>query len=363
MNDNVIMVNKRGGAATVMLLAFLLFYFPTVLNLFSGEGEPMAWTITGVVMATFYTLVFCINYFKLVPWMLQHPDKRTAYFIINFFLILAICCLIPIWFEATGGLPRPRNHEHNVLSVQQYLFGYLRFIIRDGIMMILSAALAYALRLSEEREKVHRRDLELNAEKRQIELKNLKAQLNPHFLFNSLNNIYALIGFAPERAQKALHDLSSMLRFMIYDSGSSTVALSKEMKFIADYAELMKLRLNSNIRVECCINEVEGSEIQIAPLLFLTLVENAFKHVGKAPDGTGYIKINIGINENVLKATVENTYNEQNQETLQASPSESGVGLENVKKQLQLLYPGHHKFVINKESGIFYAMISVDVER
>lgn len=360
--NNGIMVSKRGGAATVMLLAFLLFYFPTVLNLLSGNGEPMAWTITGVVMATFYTLVFCINYFKLVPWMLQHPDRRTPYFIINFFLILAICCLIPIWFEATGGLPRPRNHEHDVLSVPQYLLGYLRFIIRDGIMMILSAALAYALRLSEEREKVRRRDLELNAEQRQIELKNLKAQLNPHFLFNSLNNIYALIGFAPERAQKALHDLSSMLRFMIYESGASTVALSKEMKFITDYAELMKLRLNNNIHVECNIKEEVGSDIQIAPLLFLTLVENAFKHVGTAADGTGFINITIGINENQLTASVENTYNEQKQEALPASSSESGVGIENVKKQLQLLYPGHHKFVIEEKDGIFYAMIRVDVE-
>lgn len=361
MSDNGIMVSKWGGAATVMLLAFLLFYFPTVLNLLSGDGEPMAWTITGVVMATFYTLVFCINYFKLVPWMLQHPEKRTAYFIINFFIILAICCLIPLWFEASGGLPRPKHHEHDVLTVPQYMLGYLRFIIRDGIMMILSAALAYALRLSEEREKVLRRDLELNAEKRQIELKSLKAQLNPHFLFNSLNNIYALIGFAPERAQKALHDLSNMLRFMIYDSGSSTVPLTKEMKFIAEYAELMKLRLNDNIRVECHINDGEVGDIQITPLLFLTLVENAFKHVGTAADGKGFIKIEIGMNDGVVKAAVENTYNEEKQDVVASESSESGVGLENVKKQLELLYPGHHQFVIEKKDGVFRGMIAVGI--
>lgn len=360
MNDNKFLVSRLGGTATVMLLAFLLFYLPSMLALLSSDGEPKLWTVTGVVMATFYTFVFCVNYFWLVPWTLIRNDRKSLYFIINFCLIVLVCCLIPLWFELSSGLPLPKGHRHENITTTQYLIGYLRFIIRDGIMMILSAALAFALRLSEARERLRRRDLELSAEKRQIELKSLKAQLNPHFLFNSINNIYALIGFAPERAQTALHELSSMLRFMIYESGSSYVSLQKEMQFISDYTALMKLRLNSNINVECNVMDFPPSDIQVTPLLFLTLVENAFKHVATLPDGKGFININIGIEGSNLTGSVSNSFNESKKEKLSDS-TESGVGLENVQRQLRLLYPDAHSFVIKKSENTFTASISINL--
>ena len=371
MNENKFLVSRLGGTATAMLLAFLLFYLPSVLTLLSHNGEPRLWTVTGVVMATFYTVVFCVNYFWLVPWLLEHPEKRSLYFIVNVVLIIAVCCLIPLWFEVSGGLPLPKGQKRETITTSQYLIGYFRFIIRDGIMMILAATLAYALRLSEARDRLRTRHLELSAEKRQIELKSLKAQLNPHFLFNSLNNIYALIGFAPERAQTALHDLSSMLRFMIYESGSTAVTLSKEMQFIADYTALMKLRLNSNIKVECDVMEFPPSDIQVTPLLFLTLVENAFKHVAPLPDGKGFIRIKIGIENSQLVGTVSNSFNSSKQQQTSDS-SESGVGLENVRRQLRLLYPDTHTFTIdqttatpqsapttNQTPNIFTATISI----
>ena len=361
-----------------MLLAFLLFYFPSVLTLFSRSGEPKAWMVTGMVMATFYTVVFCINYFWLVPWMLRHSDKRSLYFIANGVIILLACALIALWFEHTGGLPMHKGHRHEALSPLQLVLGYFRFIIRDGIMMVLSATLAYALRLSETRERLRRRDLELSAEKRQIEIQSLKAQLNPHFLFNSLNNIYALIGFAPERAQTALHELSSMLRFMIYDSGSSTVELSKEMQFISDYTALMKLRLNSNIEVSCDVIQYPPAGICIAPLLFLTLVENAFKHVAPLPSGKGFIHITISLlpgSERASKApasaptitgTVSNTFvnpsrDNGNGATASVANEEapSGVGLENVKRQLSLLYPDSHSLTIENDGNIFTVTLSI----
>ncbi len=360
MNDNKFLVSRLGGTATVMLLAFLLFYLPSMLTLLSRDGEPKLWTVTGVVMATFYTLVFCINYFWLVPWTLLRNDRKSLYFIINFCIIVVVCCLVPLWFELTGGIPMPKGHRHGNITTTQYLIGYLRFVIRDGIMMILSAALAFALRLSEARERLRRRDLELNAEKRQIELKNLKAQLNPHFLFNSINNIYALIGFAPERAQSALHELSSMLRFMIYESGSSYVSLQKEMQFISDYTALMKLRLNSNINVECNVMEFPPTDVQVTPLLFLTLVENAFKHVAPLPDGKGFIKINIGIDGPNLVGSVSNSFNDSKKDDM-ADTSESGIGLENVRRQLRLLYPDAHTFVIDRADDTFSATISISL--
>ena len=228
-------------------------------------------------------------------------------------------------------------------------------------MMVLSAALAYAMRLSRERENVRRRALELNAEKRELELLSLKAQLNPHFLFNSLNNIYALIGFAPERARKALHDLSNMLRFMIYDAGNASVPLSKETRFISDYVALMRLRLNNNIEVECDIPEVFSVDIDVAPLLFLTLVENAFKHV--APVMTdkpkGFIRISILLHDRQLTGRVVNTYDSEVRSQRKNADGHYGVGLENVMRQLRLLYPDRHKLVINDSDNIYSVELSI----
>lgn len=347
---------KTGGTATVILLAFLLFYLPSMLAILTHRHDPDDWVLASVMMATFYTMVFAINYYFLVPRLLSHVINRGWYIACNFILIVMMCAFIPIWFESHGGLPGPHNGG-KLFSTGQYLIGYLGFIIRDSVMMILSAGLAFALRISRERENMRRRELELNAERKQIELKSLKAQLNPHFLFNSLNNIYALIAFAPERAQKALHDLSSLLRFMIYDSAVSTVALEKEFQFISEYVELMKLRLNDGVQLKCDLAPVATEGLRIAPLIFITLVENSFKHLGSSGDVT-IISIEAYQEDGNLIFNVENTYTEENKD-LEIEGKRSGVGLENVRRQLSLLYPDAATLKVGKENGIFSARISI----
>lgn len=359
MKENV--RSNLSGTATVILLSFLLFYLPSMLALFSHGNEPWEWTVLSMVMATFYTAVFCINYFLLVPRTIFRNDRKILFYLTNLILITFICALIPLWFERHGGMPRPRHPDDHELSIMQYLMGYLRFVIRDGVMMVLAATLAYALRLTQERENMRRTELELDAEKRKIELKSLKAQLNPHFLFNSLNNIYALIAISPERAQKALHDLSGMLRFMIYDAASAYVPLSKEMQFIADYVELMKLRLGSSIKLSCHIQQKGSEGMVIAPLLFLTLVENAFKHV--ANNGiSGFIDISIFIEDEKVVCRVENSCTE-GEIRKSLAPAESGIGLRNVRRQLRLLYPDSHSLTLKKEEGVHFAEIIIDKSR
>lgn len=350
---------RKGGNATVLLLAFLLFYFPTMLAVFSGSGEPRGWIVMSVSMATLYSLVFCINYFWLVPQMLVKSDRTSLYFIINIVIIILLCSIAPIYMLSNHHFPRMKHMRGVDPTLWMYFMEYLRFVIRDGVMMILSAGLAYAMRLSRERENVRRRELELNAEQRQIELQSLKAQLNPHFLFNTLNNIYALIGFAPERAQQALHDLSGMLRFMIYDSVSAYVPLHKEFSFISDYVELVKLRMSSSVRINCNICKIQDSSLSIAPLLLLTIVENAFKHCSPSQAGH-FIEINIFENDGNLVCEVRNSVGEKIVTDTDLSKN-SGVGLENVRKQLNLVYPGKHSISLGKENGVFHAVISISL--
>lgn len=359
MSDKENSRSNLAGTVTVVLLSFLLFYFPSVLAIFSREGEPMEWTLLNVGMATVYTVVFCINYFWIVPSTVFRNDRKILFFVLNFFLIILACSFIPLWFETHGGLPQPGHRKLVPVTPMEYLMGYFRFVIRDGITMVLAAALAYALRLSQEREGMRRRELELNAERKQIELKSLKAQLNPHFLFNSLNNIYALIAISPDRAQKALHDLSGMLRFMIYDTALSSVPLDKEIKFIEDYVELMKLRLGSSIKLNFTVERDNVEAIAIAPLIFLTIVENAFKHVS-GNDKEKYIDISISVDKDNVVCKVLNSYDEDNS-GISMSASESGVGLVNVERQLGLLYPGAFEMRNECVDGEYRALIRISV--
>ena len=361
MNDTN-RLGRLGGTATVILLSSLLFYLPSILAIFNRNDEPLGWTIMSVVMATFYTAVFCTNYYLLVPQMLIRKDNKPLYFAANICLIVLICSFIPIWFETHGGFPHPRHKGQAASSLSLHMMEYIRFIIRDGIMMILSAALAYALRLSRERENVRRRELELNAERRDIELKSLKAQLNPHFLFNSLNNIYALIGFAPERAQKALHDLSNLLRYQIYDSSSPVVPLCKEICFISEYVELMRLRLNSNVRLSCKTPGNVPEDVHIAPLMLLTLVENAFKHLSSGC-GSPFIEIAISTDVGFLVCEVSNSYSEaEKKKDTGVEAGGHGVGLANIRRQLGLLYPGMHSLLTTGHDGVFKATLSISID-
>lgn len=349
-------LTKKGGNTTVVILAFVLFYFPSAFAIFSHGGEPKSWTGMRIGISTVYVLMFCLNYFWLVPKMLVKTERTTVYFIINFLLVIGLCMVIQLLIMTFHQPPPGKYHPVNP-TFGHYLMEYLRFLFRDGVMMVLTAGLAYAMRLSRERDKVRQCQLELNAEQRQLELQSLKAQLNPHFLFNSINNIYALIGFAPERAQQALHDLSGMLRFMIYDSVSAYVPLEKEYKFITDYVELVKLRLSPSLKMNCSIPQRAEEDIIIAPLLFLTVVENAFKHCSQSEAGY-FININILKNDESLICRVDNTVGDDIgiNDTLH---KESGVGLDNVKRQLNLIYPGNHTLTLRKANGVFHAEIAI----
>lgn len=359
---------------TIIILAVTLFYLPAILAILNAYHEPKDHTITSLIMATSYIVIFCLNYYLIVPLFLISTEKRGLFILLNVIFIIGSCSIVPIWYEAHGGLPQPGPREHHIQhpSTFQYLMGYVRFLIRDIIMMILAVGLALAMRLSLEREKMRQRMYELRTEKQHIEIQNLKAQLNPHFLFNTLNNIYTLIGFDPERAQKSLHELSGMLRFMIYDSTSSFVPLHKELQFIREYIELMKLRLNASVAQKFDIMEDATADLYVAPLLYLTIIENAFKHF--APNDKGnlieikiFIDIDDNINKEVLFCRVRNSYSFKSRQNssevgIPEKPT-SGIGLGNVKKQLELIYKDKYLFILedNKESGIFLAEIKIPI--
>ena len=187
----------------------------------------------------------------------------------------------------------------------------------------------------------------------EAELAWLKNQLNPHFLFNTLNNISSLIQIDPDDAQQRISQLSELLRYALYETNKSKVQLSDEIIFMKNYIELMSLRYSSKVHIESHFYTPD-SPILIPPLLYISLIENAFKH-GVSGANPSFIKIVLNKNENDLIFTIENSFYPKNQ----SNRSGSGIGLENLKRRLELIYPNQYSFIHEQRGDIFFAQIII----
>lgn len=193
---------------------------------------------------------------------------------------------------------------------------------------------------------MERRQKELEREKLETELKFLKSQLNPHFLFNALNNIYMLIRRDPEAAAEALAGFSDLLRYQLYETDDSRVRLAREMESLEQYVRLAQLRKSRSLQVSFQSPEQLNGE-QVTPLLLLPLVENAFKHVSPTD---GFIRINSTVNDGALDFSITNNYEKSTEENRNG---DGGIGLANLRKRLQLHYPDRHKLTIDDTGGVY----------
>jgi LytS/YehU family sensor histidine kinase len=210
-------------------------------------------------------------------------------------------------------------------------------------MLILVIGLSTAIRLSQRWQKLQEAKKEAERIRSDAELKNLRNQLNPHFLLNTLNNIYALIAFDPEKAQVAVGELSKLLRHALYDNQKHFVPLYKEVEFIENYIDLMKMRVTNNVKINTNIDIDEDDSTPIAPLIFISLIENAFKH-GISQAGEGEIDITITNKDDQIMCEIVNT----NYPKRDNDKSGSGIGLEQVARRLELMYAGRY----NWEKGL-----------
>lgn len=198
---------------------------------------------------------------------------------------------------------------------------------------------------------------ELEKDKLETELDSLKAQINPHFLFNTLNNIYSLSLVKSDEAPDVILRLSDLMRYIIYDCKDETVPLKDEIEFIKNYINLERLRLQEHINISFS-SDIENENKKIAPLLFIPLIENAFKHSNR--DNSKAL-INISIEEKELegvKLIIENT---KDREVAQKNNKYGGLGIENVKKRLELIYPAKHSLIIKDMEDFFIASMEVEI--
>lgn len=197
-------------------------------------------------------------------------------------------------------------------------------------------------------------------EKQQVmsELKALKSQINPHFFFNTLNSIYSLSLENSPKTSDVVLKLSGLMRYVLYESSSEKVSLKKELEFVKNYIDLEKSRFEDSVNVQFEADEQKLANFNVAPLLFIPFIENAFKHCNKTGMTVPDVKIVFDTAKlPKLVVKVENTKEESQRSTLTAG----GVGLENVKQRLNLIYPNKHTLLILDEGDWYKIHLEVDL--
>lgn len=219
---------------------------------------------------------------------------------------------------------------------------------------MLAASTALSARMFFKQQALLRREHQLRAEKSEAELRALRAQIHPHFLFNTINNLYALARVKSDKTAPVALKLAQLMRYVLYESQKPMVSLEQEMQLIRDYTELEKLRFDEG-RLDLVL-DFEASEPQrgIAPLLLLPLVENAFKHgAGEQEDGA-FVHLELRQKKETLYFKVLNSRVEQNEN------EQPGIGLSNLKQQLGLLYPNHYTLDITSTERTFQVVLQLD---
>jgi two-component system, LytTR family, sensor kinase len=205
-----------------------------------------------------------------------------------------------------------------------------------------------AFKLMMDYTRMQQRMVEMAKEKAEAELNFLKSQINPHFLFNSINSVYFLIDKSNAGAREALHKFSGMLRYQLYEMNGSSIPVEKEINYLKDYIDLQKLRKDENYSVEFnCSAGVKGFLIE--PLLLVPFVENAFKHISHYKNRLNFIQLDLSMNNGAFHFKLENSKEPVEKNT----DGHSGIGLNNVKRRLELLYPEKHQLKITNKADTY----------
>ncbi len=190
------------------------------------------------------------------------------------------------------------------------------------------------------------------------ELKLLKAQLNPHFLFNTLNNLYGLSVINSDKLPDLMLKLSDLLRYSLYDTKEQLVPLEKEIQYLQNYVALERIRLEDKTDIQLSISK-KTEDFCIAPMLLIVFVENAFKHLGTSKNGDSKVTIDMGIKEEELVFICINTIDNLEAQNTDLEKGKSGIGLRNAKKRLTLMYPDRHTLEINKHEKEYIVKLTV----
>lgn len=311
-------------AQNIAIWLFVLIIFTMVVQ---AENRLMS----SLFFILFITPPVYINNLKILPLFFRNESKKGwILFFLNafFFTFLGVALLSKVF-------------ETFELRMVYNVFGAVILILLFGSATKLA------------KDSFYRRQEEKNAE-----LKLLKAQLNPHFLFNTLNNLYGLSVVKSDKLPSLMLKLSDLLRYSLYDTKEQFVSLEKEVSYIENYISLEKIRLEDRAEITF---QTEGnlSSKRIPPMLFIVFVENAFKHLGELKNQKSNVEVKIKVNEKELFFNCINSIGSSMKNQPNTLLEESGIGLQNAKKRLALMYPDRHSLDLSSDTENYIAHLKL----
>jgi uncharacterized membrane-anchored protein YhcB (DUF1043 family) len=339
----------RNGKIIHGLVWVILLLLPVLFS-FSNQPDSFARYVREWLPLFSSAVVFYVNYLVLIDRLLFRSEYGS-YLLLNFLLIAAITF---VTIEGFGFIAEAFGDGRTGNPGRRPPLSMISFRVASSL--LLTVGVAIAIKSTRRWQQTERRQKQLEQEHLESELVNLKNQLNPHFFFNTLNNLYALIAIDADKAQDVVHRLSKMMRYLLYDSNEKFVPLGKELEFINHYMDLMDLRLSDHVTVRRNIR-VDQPGLPVAPLLFVSLIENAFKH-GVSATQHSEVEVDLSLSpDRTLHFAVRNTAFPKETRDL----SGSGIGLKNLEKRLQLLYPGRHAFTYGTDGAVFTATLTLQL--
>lgn len=351
MNDQQQPVKDRKLVIFYLWVA-LAFYTLSVLHMLdSYPGNFRAVALNSIWATCYVSIINFILYEYSVPFVLKKKSTLLLNIISGIVLLFVHCMLYSygsyLWRSLgleLGLFTRLRSYASfdKLLSAHMgynmgalLMFGILRHIYRFN--QLKQAA------------------KQLQIEKQEAELNYLKAQTNPHFLFNTLNNIYSLSRDKNDLAPESILRLSKILRYMLYETGGAYIPIEQELKVMQDYIELEKLRYDDSLRISFS-HDIEDRKQAIPPLLLIPLVENAFKHGVSETRGLPFVDIHLSINRRQLKFVVRNSAETQGRE----GEIKENIGLANLRRQLELLYTDH-ELLVKRDHDVFISTLNINL--
>lgn len=332
------------GENLLYLMVWMVIILVPVLN--SKMLEEVHVSLENILIAWLkiapYLLIFIIHNSLIAPRLLLRKHRYVWYLVVNLLTITAVFSLVAIYekYAPYDTEPYILNGKASFTDLAIYwniLLGFFMTGLNMGIKLLYRS-----LRDEQQMEELKRQNL-------QAEMDYLRYQINPHFFMNTLNNIHALIDIDTEYAKSAVIELSKMMRYVLYESGSETISLKKDIQFIENYIELMRIRYDSSIDICLDYPATIPNKVAIPPLLLIVFVENAFKH-GVSYNHASFIHIRIGYRDDAVTAVISNSRHEKSR------PGTTGIGLENVKRRLALIYQDNYTLSIDDSDPAVYTV-------
>ena len=346
------------------ILLHILFWLVvlTILTVIYGAGMPDYWLTIGIVSIF---MPIHIGYFYLIAYVIIprfFDRKKYTQFVLLFVLIVVGSTLAFRLMEILVADPIIYNavKKNDPTFVWRKLEGSFRQQLAKPTYLIsafeqTNIFVWIALSVKFFKMWFDRRQAAMEAE-----LNFLKGQLHPHFLFNTLNNLYALTLKQSPQSPGVVMGLAEILRYMMYEANTEIVQLERDISILKSYIELEKIRYEERLDINFSINGL-GPDFKIAPLLILPLVENAFKHGASEQIGQAWINMDLRVKSNALKFKISNSKPETSVQD--DRPHHVSIGLANVRKRLEILYPGAHNLKIMDEEDVFAVILEIDLDK